>query len=497
MTAANEYWKLVMLDLQFVLPSTHYNTWFNQLSFVRTEKFGKTIVINTFSKFSQKYIESKYQSEFLACIKKYYPNIQSVVFTVDETAKTKPRKHRENLQNNNQTISFDSQPNQNNISQLINLDNNQDNKKPNSQTNQASNSKFGKLINSSLPSRNLNNLNPKYTFDNFVVTDNNELASSVAKIVSAQPGKQYNPVFLYGETGMGKTHLLQAIGQKTLENYPNFNIKYVTSESFVNQYIDAITTRKMKEFNEHYRSIDLLLVDDIQFIAGKEGTQETFFHIFNILHQHDKQIIVTCDKHPKNLGGMENRLISRFEWGIVIDISKPNAQDRLTVITDKVNRGDLQISPSQMEIIANTVDTNYRDIEGVLNRIGARQKLLPNKPFEDQELVTILKSFSVFGTVSVSLKTKITNSEQLLENIALHFGVSKSDITGSSRLKNISTARQLAMYIFKEDLGYSYSAIASLFSKNHSTIIYSVEKTANSLKTDSKAIDNLNQIRLI
>ena len=490
MTAAKEYWKLVMLDLQFVLPSTHYNAWFNQLSFVRTEKFGKTIVINTFSKFSQKYIESKYQNEFLSCIKKYYPNINSVVFTVEEAVKSKPKKLKENQEHNNQEISFENKNNQISVSNLINLDN-----KNNQNLIQHANSKFGKPINFSLPSRSLNNLNPKYTFENFVITDNNELASSVAKIVSVQPGKQYNPVFLYGETGMGKTHLLQAIGQKTLENFPNFNIKYVTSESFVNQYIEAVTTRKMKEFNEHYRAIDLLLVDDIQFIAGKEGTQETFFHIFNILHQHDKQIIVTCDKHPKNLGGMGNRLISRFEWGIVIDISKPNSQDRSTIVKDKITRNNLKISESQIEIIANTVDTNYRDIEGVLNRIGARQKLLPNKPFEDQELITILKSFNVLGTVSINLKSKVTNSDQLLETTALHFGVSKNDITGSSRLKHISIARQLAMYIFKEDLGYSYSAIASLFGKNHSTIIYSVEKTTLSLKTDSKVIDSLNKIR--
>lgn len=475
MPATKEYWKLVLENLENTIPITHYNAWFSKLKFVNTKNAGKEITLSTFSKFAQKYIEDKYNPKLLTIINKYYPGVLTINFEIDNTSDKKSNKTR------------------------INLLKNEDSKKaiefyPNQEL--ESDNAFGiNIVKHNLPSKGLSNLNPKYTFETFVHTSNNELIISVAKIVSQKPGTQYNPVFVYSGTGLGKTHILQAIGHKTQELHPNFNIKYITSETFVGQYIEAVSTRKMKDFNEFYRKVDLLLVDDIHFIAGKEATQEAFFHMFNILHQGNKQIVVSSDKHPKNLGGMEQRLISRFEWGIVIDISKPNFEDRYAVINFKLNQLGIKLTESQIVNIAQTVDTNYRDIEGVLNRISARFQLLPEKYFLDSELQQILTGFKFTNLVHIDFKPKIKSFEQILGIISQTIGVDQHKILGSNREKPIALARQLTMYVLKQDLNYSYSAISNLFHKSHSTVIHSVEKIEKVIYTDTHISSYINLIR--
>ena len=470
MTAANEYWKLVMQDLQSILPSANFLTWFNQLDFVRTNNLGKNVILSTFSKFNQKYIEQKYSSELINAIKKYYPKVQTISFEISQQ-KTKITYKKKDLQiDENQAIQFDLK--------------------------KAIEPKLIQLVKTTLPKRNLNNLNPKYTFDNFTITQNNQLAGSVAKMISDKPGEKYNPVFIHSNTGLGKTHLLQAIGQETLQKYPNFNIKYITSESFMSQYIEAITTKKMREFNDFYRSVDLLLVDDIQFIAGKEGTQETFFHIFNILHQHNKQIVVTCDKHPKNLGGMENRLASRFEWGIVIDIDRPCFEDKIVIIRNKIKLMGMFLSDNQIESIAKCENVNYRDIEGMLNRIQLQNQLLPGQSFEDIDLYKIIKGSGSTNIVSIDIKSSVQNYQSVIETVASIFAVQSSDLIGSKRDKNVSNARQVAMYVFRHEMDYSFAAIGSIFNKNHSTVMYAVEKVSLRVqKQEESLVQSINNIK--
>ena len=462
MTTANEYWKLVMQDLQSILPSANFLTWFNQLDFVRTTSLGKNVVLSTFSKFNQKYIEQKYSSELLNAIKKYYPKAQTVSFEISQQKAKVSHKKKDMQVDENQAIEF-------NLKKAI---------EPG----------LIQLVKTNLPKRNLNNLNPKYTFNNFTITQNNQLAGSVAKMISEKPGEKYNPVFIHSSTGLGKTHLLQAIGQETLQRYPSFNIKYITSESFMSQYIEAITTKKMREFNEFYRSVDLLLVDDIQFIAGKEGTQETFFHIFNILHQHNKQIVVTCDKHPKNLGGMENRLASRFEWGIVIDIDKPCFEDKIVIIRNKLSVMGLYLDDHQIESIAKCENVNYRDIEGMLNRIQMQNQLLPGQVFEDIELYKIIKGMGSTNIVNIDLKSNVQNYQSVIETVANIFGVQTEDIVGNKREKSVSNARQVAMYIFRQEMNYSFAAIGNIFDKNHSTVMYAVEKVSARVQNQEEAL---------
>jgi chromosomal replication initiator protein len=470
MTAANEYWKLVMQDLQSILPSANFLTWFNQLEFVRTNSLGKNVVLSTFSKFNQKYIEQKYSCELISAIQKYYPKAQTISFEISQQ-KAKILHKKKDLQvDENQAIQFDlkkiSEP------ELI------------------------QLVKNPLPKRNLNNLNPKYTFDNFTITQNNQLAGSVAKMICDKPGQKYNPVFIHSSTGLGKSHLLQAIGQETLQKFPNFNIKYITSESFMSQYIEAITMKKMREFNEFYRSVDLLLVDDIQFISGKEGTQETFFHIFNILHQHNKQIVVTCDKHPKNLGGMENRLASRFEWGIVIDIDKPCFEDKIVIIRNKLKAMSLFLDDNQIESIAKCENINYRDIEGILNRVQLQGQLLPDKVFEDIELYKIIKGFGSTNLVNIDLKSNVQTYQSVIETVASAFGVLGIDLTGNKREKSVSNARQVAMYIFRHEMDYSFAAIGNIFDKNHSTVMYAVEKISSRIiNKEEKLLQTIGNIK--
>lgn len=462
MTAANEYWKLVMQDLQSILPPANFLTWFNQLSFVRTNCLGKNVVLSTFSKFNQKYIEQKYSNELLSAIQKFYPNAQTISFEISQQKAKISHRKKDILTNENQAIQFDLK--------------------------KAAEPELIQLVKTPLPKRGLNNLNPKYTFDNFTITQNNQLAGSVAKMISDNPGEKYNPVFIHSSTGLGKTHLLQAIGQETLQKYPNFNIKYITSESFMSQYIEAITTKKMREFNEFYRSVDLLLVDDIQFIAGKEGTQETFFHIFNILHQHNKQIVVTCDKHPKNLGGMENRLASRFEWGIVIDIDKPCFEDKIVIIRNKIKLMGIFLNDHQIEAIAKCENVNYRDIEGILNRIQMQTQLLPGQAFEDIELYKIIKGSGSTNIVKIDIKSNVQNYQSVINSVASIFGVQSEDIIGNKREKSVSNARQVAMYIFRKEMDYSFAAIGNIFDKNHSTVMYAVEKVSARINSKEEGL---------
>ncbi len=460
MTAANEYWKLVMQDLQFSLPPANFLTWFNQLEFVCTTNLGKNIVLSTFSKFNQKYIEQKYSTELIVAIKKYYPKAQTVNFEISQQKARVGHKKKEPQLDENQAIQFDLK--------------------------KTTEPGLIELVKTPLPKRNLNNLNPKYTFENFTITQNNQLASSVAKMISDKPGEKYNPVFIHSSTGLGKTHLLQAIGQETLQKYPNFNIKYITSESFMSQYIEAITTKKMREFNDFYRSVDLLLVDDIQFIAGKEGTQETFFHIFNILHQHNKQIVVTCDKHPKNLGGMENRLASRFEWGIVMDIDKPCFEDKIVIIRNKIKLMGIFLDNNQIEAIAKCENINYRDIEGILNRIQMQNQLLPGQVLKDIELYKIIKGSGSTNIVKLDIKSNVQNYQSVIETVASEFGIQSSDLVGTKRDKSVSNARQIAMYIFRQEMDYSFAAIGNIFDKNHSTVMYAVEKVSSRVQRNEE-----------
>lgn len=321
-----------------------------------------------------------------------------------------------------------------------------------------------------------NGLNPKYTFESFIVGSSNELAYTACQTVAKMPGTKYNPLFLYGGVGLGKTHLIQAVGNEVIRHQPGARVLYISSETFVNEFLDSIRFKK-KGFADRYRNVDVLIVDDMQFIAGKEKTQEEFFHTFNALHQSNKQIIISSDRPPKAIPTLEDRLRSRFEWGMAIDIQSPDFETRCAILQTKANQSNITLSQETVEYIANNIQTNIRELEGALNQLLAYCELHNVEP----DLTT---AQGLLGSARASRPHHIT-AKQIIERTAKHFQLEPSDITSPKRDKHIVVPRQIAMYLLRSELHLSFPKIAiELGRKDHTTAIHSVEKIEKALKLD-------------
>jgi chromosomal replication initiator protein len=466
------YWPLILDSLKKKVSATVYKTWFKQLNLLAIENNGTKAVLEVSSNFNKKYLQNKYSSFLKEAINRYFPRIIHLDFKISNKQDKKELlpedvfAFTENSAEQDKALDLKSK----NKSLQIKLEPYQ--------------------------KKNINNLNPKYTFETFIPNNSNRLALSVAEAVLKKPGVLYNPVFIYSGVGLGKTHLLQAIGHKFLEQKPDAKIKYSTCETFFNYFISSVKNKESKDFKEYFRNIDILLIDDIQFICGKEATQEAFFHTFNELHQQNKQIILTSDKPPKALENVAERLLSRFEWGVVIDISKPELEDRIMVLKDKVERMKLNLQQDQILKIANVVNTNFRDLEGVLNRIEARIKLIPDIPLEDFELNKILANYSdLSSTIEVKLNNTILTAEKTLQVVCQVCGVEKAEIMSKSRQKDIAIARQILMYLLKEELDMSYPAIGKFFKRDHSTALHGHKAIIKKKALDSKLNQKINFIK--
>ncbi len=325
---------------------------------------------------------------------------------------------------------------------------------------------------------NKSNLNSKYTFDSFVVGENNRFAHAAALAVSEAPGTAYNPLFLYGGVGLGKTHLMHAIGNEILKNNRDFNILYVTSEKFTNHLIGSIKEGKMEEFRNKYRNIDVLLIDDIQFFAGKERNQEEFFHTFNALHEAGKQIILSSDRPPRDIQPLEDRLRTRFEWGLIADISNPDYETRMAILQKKVQLDGLIIDNEILSNIATKINTNIRELEGVLNRLVA-MATLKHQPF------SIGLSEDAIADV-VHNKEKVLSIEYIQDVVAKYFNISVADLKGSRRSSDVVFPRQIAMYLCKNVAQISFPKIGQAFGKrDHSTVMHACEKIESEIKENS------------
>jgi len=465
MASSPTYWNLVLEDLKKQVSLSQFKTWFAGLKFISTTTAGRKIILSAPSRFSKEHIETKFKKQLQTSINKYYPQVIHIEFQIEKKEVEEENPIQQTLDSSIvETTKIKSK------SETLIVPENQ------------------------LPKKNIHNLNPKYSFDTFVATSNNELAVSVAKTIAARPGQVYNPVFIHSNVGLGKTHLLQAIGHKVLEEFPSYNIRYTTCETFLNQYIAAMHKNQMNEFRDYYRSVDLLLVDDIQFISGKNSTQEAFFHTFNELHQMNKQIVIASDKAPKSLAGVEDRLISRFEWGMVVDISQPTLEDRSSIIKDKAERSRLPLSSDQILSIARSVNTNIRDMEGVLNQIQARIQLLPGKIFTDNDLRKVLATFDNPQVINFSQVNSST--DQVIELVGRIWKVSTADIIGKGRDKNLSLARHIIMYLFHKKLNYSLPVIGRLLGgRDHTTVLHGCNKINNAIKDgDAQIITQVEQV---
>jgi len=317
-------------------------------------------------------------------------------------------------------------------------------------------------------------LNPRYTFDGFVVGPGNRLAHAASMAVVESPAGAYNPLFIYGGVGLGKTHLLHAIGHGCRDG--GLNVLYVSSETFTNDLIDAIRSHTTDTFREKYRTSDVLLVDDIQFIAGKERTQEEFFHTFNALHGSDKQIVLSSDRAPKSLSTLERRLCSRFEWGLIADVQAPDLETRIAILRSKADFWDIEISDTILSTIASRIQSNIRELEGALNQVVAMARLT-HEPLTPQ--------MAEMALGSLLPRRRDLGADEIIDRVARHFGLDVSEVKGRSRKRDIARPRQVAMYLLREETDASLPQIGELLDgRDHSTILYGCERVAELLEED-------------
>ncbi|WP_019587961.1 chromosomal replication initiator protein DnaA [Deinococcus apachensis] len=334
---------------------------------------------------------------------------------------------------------------------------------------------------------NRKSLNPKYTFENFVVGPNNNLAHAAALAVAESPGKAYNPLFIYGDVGLGKTHLMHAVGHYMTERYPEKRVEYVSTESFTNDLINAIRDDKMTLFRNRYRSVDLLLVDDIQFLGGKERTQEEFFHTFNALYENHKQIILSSDRPPKDIETLAGRLRSRFEWGLITDIQSPEFETRVAILKMNAEHNRIDIPQEVLELIARQVTSNIRELEGALMRVVAFASL-NNVPFSRAVAAKALSN--VFAPQEVKVEMM-----DVLRSTAAHFNMPPDTIRGSGRVREVVVPRQVAMYLIRELTSHSLPEIGQFFGRDHSTVMHAVSKVTEQLGKDPELTASVDSLR--
>jgi chromosomal replication initiator protein len=334
-------------------------------------------------------------------------------------------------------------------------------------------------------------LNPKYTFDTFVIGSGNRFAHAASLAVAEAPAKAYNPLFIYGGVGLGKTHLMHAIGHYVLDHNPSAKVVYLSSEKFTNEFINSIRDNKAEEFRNKYRKVDVLLIDDIQFLAGKESTQEEFFHTFNTLHEESKQIVISSDRPPKEIPTLEDRLRSRFEWGLITDITPPDLETRIAILRKKAKAEGLDIPNEVMLYIANQIDTNIRELEGALIRVVAYSSLI-NKDINADLAAEALKD------IIPSSKPKVITILDIQRVVGEHYNVKLEDFKAKKRTKSVAFPRQIAMYLSRELTDFSLPKIGEEFGgRDHTTVIHAHEKISKLVQTDAqlqRQIQEINEI---
>lgn len=431
-----QLWQAILGELELILSKAHFTTWFKNTFISDTTE--EEIIIAVPNAFTKTWLENKYHQHILKAVQNITGNVKKINYRIESL--------------NNQQL---------NITE--------------------------KVIKQALapetmetPKLNKYGLNEKYTFQSFIVGKGNELAFAAAKSVAENPGKNYNPLFIYGGVGLGKTHLMQAIGNFVAANFPHKKIIYLNSEKFTNDFVQAIKTRQIDNFKKTYRQVDLLLIDDVQFLAGKEQTQEEFFHTFNELYQNEKQIVLSSDRPPKAIPALEQRLTSRFEWGMIADITSPDLETRMAILQAKSQEKHLFLTQEIINYIASNIQSNVRELEGALNKIIAYTQL--NKCEPTLEIVKNLLN----SLVNPPLKSGLT-PKQIINIVANFFDVTLEEITGDCRRRELVVPRQIVMYLLREELKCSYPSIgAELGGRDHTTAIHAIIKISEAVKNEGK-----------
>jgi chromosomal replication initiator protein len=439
-----EIWQSVLAQIQLMTSPANFATWFQNTKISSLEN-GR-VVISVPNSFVKEWLQQKYSKTILKILKNLIPGVKELSYQIEKSGlKISDRKLEENLPPAQLTF------------QEFEVD-----KKT--------------------------NLNPKYTFENFVVGSFNELAYAAAMAVVKNPGQVYNPFFVYGGVGLGKTHLLQAIGNEIVKNFQKKKVRYVPCEKFVSDVILAIKNHQIENLKSFYQNFDVLLVDDIQFLSGKEKTQEEFFYIFNTLYEKNKQIVISSDRPPKAIPALAERLRSRFEGGIIADISLPDFETRLAILRKKSEEKGVSFSDEILNYIASNIKKNIRELEGALNILITYQKLNKKAP-DFQTAKQLLKNL-------ISPPSKVSSVKKIIKTVADFYEISEKELLSNCRRKEYVKARQVAMYLLREELKCSFPFIGRKFGgKDHTTAIHAYNKILNELKKDEDLAEEIKEIK--
>jgi len=451
MTNLKELWSECLSEIELNISKANFTTWFKNTSIVKKE--SGTVYIGVSNEFVKDWLYNKFHKLILKTLISSDDNIRAVEYIITKN-----------------TDSVDSDNKKTKTKQII-----------------------GEL-NKELPLNDLyinknDNLNPKYTFDSFVVGPFNELAYAVAQSIINNPGQNYNPFFVYGGTGLGKTHIIQAIGNAIKQKFPLKKIYYVSLERFAIDYINSIQNKNPNSFKEKYRKYDVIIMDDIQFISGKDKTQEELFHLFNTLYENNKQIIFSSDKHPNFIQGLEERLQSRFASGMIVQVVEPDYESRVAIINSKFESMNMIVEPDVVSYLSTSLERNIRELEGSLNTVIC-QTQLKKRQLSLSEIKSLIKN-NIRPKKTVSIK-------DVVKTIADHYEIEESAIYEKTRRREIVRARQIAMYILREDFNISYPLIGNkLGGRDHTTVIHSHLKIKNNLKTDPSLLQEIEKIRIM
>ena len=446
-----DLWEKSLTTIELSISKANFSTWFKNTSII--SNINNHVVIGVPNGFAKEWLENKYQNYILKALREVDPSISSISCSVLSSDKNK------DIQKNNSASEIETNKSTT-FTQQINTKNS---------TSTVSNS----------------NLNSRYRFDTFIVGEYNELAKAACVAVSENIGKVYNPLFIYGNVGLGKTHLLQSIGNAIISKSPNKRVLYTTSERFTTELINSIKNGTATKFKEQYKKIDLLIIDDVQFLSGKEKTQQEFFHIFNALYQEDKQIVISSDRPPKAINTLSDRLRSRFEGGMIVDIGSPDLETRIAILKEKALQSNFYISDDSIQFIAENIKNNVRELEGALNRIIALcdlQKKEPTMQFIKTSLAELIESNQKKGI----------QASDILNVILDFYEITKEEIISKTRKKTIVHPRQVCMYLMRTELAMSYPGIGKYFGgRDHTTALHSYEKISLLKKTNPKFNEEL------
>ncbi len=444
-----QVWQAVLGELELLISKANFTTWFKN-TFVLSMENG-TIVVGVPNAFTQSWLQNKYHELIVKAVE-HSLNMAPTLVTY-EVASIK-RQHENATAVDAVTPHAPPKP-----------------------------------INGNGAKAEDFNLNQKYQFDGFVVGKGNALAHAAALAVSEKPGAVYNPLFIYGGSGLGKTHLMQAIGHEVLRLYPEKHVLYVSCERFTNDYIHAVSRGQTESFKNRYRTVDMLLVDDIQFLAGKEGTQEEFFHTFNALHQTNRQIVVTSDRPPKSIPSLEARITSRFEWGMIADIASPDFETRMAILQSKCKEKHFPLTDEVLRFLATSIQSNVRELEGALNRLIAYHQLNSSSP-------TLETTKTLLASVTSRAPRGGLTPKIILNVVASYYDLSLDDLVGDSRKKELVFPRQISMYLMREELKSSFPNIGQeIGGRDHTTAMHAVLKISTIVEHDEKLRQDINLIR--